>query len=188
VFIGGDIMLQARQRVDAEAFMERKHFPYRTEGEKRFRRRDVALGHAAMLGLRARWGKLLTRNWSVAARAEKRLFSSHDHFELHRDGDLDWQRTLETDWSVETAVWAGTMLRLDAGIDHLLCHLVIPREWPYGTHVGIEGFIEDYVSIKLSLAWHHGGENIDRSYPRWTSPFTPLRHGRVLHVRAVHVF
>lgn len=188
VLVGGDVMLQARQRVDGAVFREKTRFPYVAGGGETFERDGAALGHSAMLGVRARWGTLLTRNWSVSLAAEKRLFSSHDHLEWYRNGAVDWQRLMETDWSAETALWGGAWLRLNAGVEHVLCRLVVPREWPYRSFVGVEGFIEDYVGIEFSMAWYHGGENHDRSYPLWTSPFSPLRHGRIVRLGAVYTF
>ncbi len=146
---------------------------------------DFEPGYGGTLDIKASWGVPISPRWFFDVACMKRFVSERGGWEFADDGRFEPEKLAQADWGLTSLFWIHVRLFAEIGVEHLLAHVVVPKEWPYHSWCALDVLIEENFSVRAQFSIYNS-QMADKSY---VSPFgAKLRQGFVAAASAVYSF
>ncbi|MBD3391750.1 MAG: hypothetical protein GF418_06800 [Chitinivibrionales bacterium] len=121
----------------------------------------------AALDVRLAWGLPITARWFFDIAGAKRVIKTPLDREFSIDTSDVAARAIQADWTLVSSFWMNPHLLVQAGAEHVLAHIVAPKDWPYHSWLAVDFLIEDNFSVRTQFSLYN-----DRlADKRYVAPF-----------------
>lgn len=139
------------------------------------------------LGIDFSWTKPLSTNWYFNLAAQRQFFSFDESGNHDPGKNAGLDDILLIQWHLDAGFWPSDWLLINGGMQYIPAWLVVPFQWPYASFLKLQCFIEEYLSIAVSVSFHTAAGPF-RQYLNWEDPFSRQTKGVYLSLQANYTF